>query len=81
MKGKRPISPLISPSLLPCVGDDSPRKGFNFERNRLVLVQILSVGRSKREKTREEAGKLVGRMWLRRVPPEREDKWEKCRGF
>lgn len=68
-KGKCPISPLKSPSLLPCAGDDSSRKGFKFERNRLVLVMNSACWDAlKGKKTGETAGELLGEMWLRRVP-------------
>ena len=80
-EGKCPNSPLKSPSLLPCAGDDSPRKGFNFERNRLVFG-INSACRMfwKGEENEGNVGELLGGMWLRRIPPEREDEWGKCRG-
>ena len=70
--------PLKNPFLLPCAGDDSPWKGFNFERNRLVFG-INSACRTLWKGRRQ--GELLGRRWLRRIPPEREDEWGKCRGF
>ena len=68
-KEKCPISPLKSPSLLPCAGDDSSRKGFNYERNRLLFgINFACRTFWKGKKTEEKAEGIAGEMRLRRVP-------------